>query len=531
MSSGITSINTLGLAGMQASQMGLTNVATNISGASVEGFHRREVHPLMISASTNPLVQGGTVIIDSMVRSYSALVSTQYLANHAKVKETQTVNSAAQIMDRMLVDESSGLTAVLNGFFTSAADLSADPASGTARTAFATTSVEIADRIRNLAGTIDETRRQALFQLQGVVDAVNEKAEALARVNLLIRGSSAYGKPLPSADLLDERDRLSGALSDLMGTSIDTSDLGESTLRFDGVTLVQGGQSARLRLQVEQTTGLPTGLFDISIPRGDGNPNQEFTPVVTLRGGGVVQGEFGGLTRYAAGAESWLQKLDELAMNLVRAGNPLEGDPQRDLEPQQWYSKITDPDLDPPGSLQKLGARDVGFDGQQVFFDGVFRIKGFVNSEGKFVDPADPETTREFIQSLRPSLTLQSNVSSGALVPWARSANLEDPPPLDDVAADQSFAILLSGKRASTSREWSEWVSGVSADMARWRAEEAAYVSVDTSLREQKEQISGVDLDEEATNLLRFQQLYQANSSVIQASARMFDVMLSMSSR
>jgi len=67
--------------------------------------------------------------------------------------------------------------------------------------------------------------------------------------------------------------------------------------------------------------------------------------------------------------------------------------------------------------------------------------------------------------------------------------------------------------------------------MARWRAEEAAYVSVDTSLREQKEQISGVDLDEEATNLLRFQQLYQANSSVIQASARMFDVMLSMSSR
>jgi len=525
MSSGITSINSLGLAGMQAAQTGLANVATNVSGASVEGFHRREVHPLMISASTNPLVQGGTVIIDSMVRSYSALVSTQYLSNHAKVKQSQTVNSAAQIIDRMLVDESSGLTAVLNGFFTSAADLSADPASGTARTAFATSAVEIADRIRNLAGTVEETRRQALFQLQGVVDAVNEKAEALARVNLLIRGSSAYGKPLPSADLLDERDRLSSQLTDLVGASIETSDLGEATLRFDGVTLVQGGQSARLRLRVEQTTGLPTGLFDVSIPRGDGNPNQSFDSVTTLRGGGIVQGEFGGLTRYAEGAESWLKKLDEIAMNLVRSGDPLRGTP-----PQQWYSKVED--SADPGLLKKVGGADVGFDGQPLFFDGVFRVKGFVNDDGLFVDPADPEKTLPFVRSLRPSLSLQSNITSGAMVPWA-TESADNPPlrPATTAPADQSFAISLTGKRAATSREWSEWVSAVSADMSRWRAEEAAFTSVDKSLHEQREQISGVDLDEEATNLLRFQQLYQANSSVIQAAMRMFDVMLSTANR
>lgn len=648
MSASISAINSLGLAGMQAAQTGLANVATNVSGASVEGFHRREVHPLMISASTNPLVQGGTVIIDSMMRSYSALVGMQYLTNHAKVKQSQTLNAAAQITDRMLVDESSGLTAVLNGYFTAAADLSADPASGTARTAFATTSVEIADRIRNLAGTIEETRRQALFQLEGVIDAVNEKAEALARVNLLIRGSSAYGKPLPSADLLDERDRLSGQLTDLVGASIETSDLGEATLRFDGVTLVQGGQSARLLARVDKGTGLPTGSFDVSLPRGDGNPNQVFTSVVQLRGGGIVQGEFGGLTQYAEGAETWLKKLDQIAMNLVRTGDPLRRSP-----PQQWYSEQI-----VSGRLQKLGASDTGFEGEQVFHDGVFRVKAFVNSYGAFVDPkitqfnrfqipiegdgyflvdrdgetlysrgleftlnkerriatvegdvlvtqdgdpaievpesakfvvigrdgtvtaddgnelgriplalfprpsdlepvspelfrysgADPVAagspgsdsrgflgsagSREFVQSLRPSLTLQSNVTSGTLVPW-RPAALEDGPPdaANKGSADQGFAIALAGKRAGTSREWSEWVSSVSADMSRWRAEEAAYTSVDTSLREQREQVSGVDLDEEATNLLRFQQLYQANSAVIQAAMRMFDVMLSQTTR
>jgi len=519
MSASISAINSLGLAGMQAAQTGLANVATNVSGASVEGFHRREVHPLMISASTNPLVQGGTVIIDSMMRSYSALVSTQYLTNHAKVKQAQTLNAAAQITDRMLVDESSGLTAVLNGFFTAAADLSADPASGTARTAFATTSVEIADRIRNLAGTIEETRRQALFQLEGVINAVNEKSEALARVNLLIRGSSAYGKPLPSADLLDERDRLSGQLTDLVGASIETSDLGEATLRFDGVTLVEGGQSARLRARVDQGTGLPTGAFDVSLPRGDGNPNQIFTPVVRLTGGGIVQGEFGGLTQYAEGAESWLKKLDQIAMNLVRTGDPLLRSP-----PQQWYSEQFS-----SGSLQKLGASDTGFDGEEVFHDGIFRVKAFVDQDGNFID--EDGEPRAFVQSLRPSLTFESNVTSGSMVPWRRTADVDDPPPTDKGSADQSFAITLSGSRSTTSREWSEWVSGVSADMSRWRAEEAAYTSVDTSLREQREQVSGVDLDEEATNLLRFQQLYQANSAVIQAAMRMFDVMLSQSTR
>lgn len=269
MGTGITAINTLGLAGLQTAQTGMANVATNVSGAAVEGFHRREIHPQMISASTNPLVQGGTVIIDSVVRSYSALVSSQYLANHAKVRQAATMNNAAQIMDRMLVDEATGLTEVFNSFFTTASDLSADPASGTARTAFATTSVELTDRVRNLAATIEETRRQALFQMSGVIDAVNDKAEALSRVNLLIQASSAYGKPLPSADLLDERDRLSGELTDLVGATIETTDLGQATLRFEGLSLVEGGQAARLAVDKDQS-GLPTGLIRVALPRGRG---------------------------------------------------------------------------------------------------------------------------------------------------------------------------------------------------------------------------------------------------------------------
>jgi len=502
MGTGITTINSLGLAGLQTAQTGMANVATNVSGASVEGFHRREVHPLMISASTNPLVQGGTVIIDSVVRSYSALVSSQYLANHAKVRQASTINNAAQIMDRMLVDESTGLTEVFNSFFTTASDLSADPASGTARTAFATTSVELTDRVRNLAATIEETRRQALFQMSGVIDAVNDKAEALARVNLLIQASAAYGKPLPSADLLDQRDRLSGELTDLVGATIETSDLGQSTLRFDGLSLVQGGQAAQLEVDRDET-GLPTGLIRVALPRIDGSLNNSLAVVGSLRGGGIVGGEFGGLMRYAEGAEAWLNRLDKFALSFVQFGDPLSAE-----SGEQWYSKLND-----GSSLLELGAYEDG----ELVAPGLFRVDpdGFEESDGQI---------NVLVRSLRPSLTFRSNTTSGVEVPWSKDSSIQS-------SVDQSFVMQVASGRSSLMREWSDWVSDVSSDLSKWRAEEASFTAVHVSLNEQREQISGVDLDQEATDLLRFQQLYQANSSVIQAAMRMFDVLMTTTGR
>jgi len=510
MSSGILAVNSLGLAGLQTAQTGMANVATNVSGAAVEGFHRRQIHPMMISATTNPLVQGGTVIIDSMVRSYSALVSTQYLNNHAKVRQAQSINTAAQIVDRMLVDESAGLTEVFNGFFTTASDLSADPGSGTARTAFATTTVELTDRVRNLAATIEETRRQALFQMTGVINAVNDKTQALAKVNQLIQASSAYGKPLPSADLLDERDRLTGEITDLIGASIETSPLGQTTLRFDGISLVEGVQAARLKPIIDES-GLPSGSIDVFLPIGDGERSGGTGRVAVIRGGDLVGGEFGGLKRYADGADAWLERLDALAKSLVAFG-----DPRPKPVPDSETNNTPDPAAEAGVQwYNKLGEHLGGFDENERFFDGMFRV-----------NPDYDERTGE-PRSLRPSLTLQSNLTSGALVPWTtkEGENASSEP------AEQGFAIEIASGRSLIMREWSDWVSGVSSGLSKWRAEEASFNAVQYSLNEQREQVSGVDLDEEATDLLRFQQLYQANSSVLQAAARMFDVLLTTTGR
>ena len=465
---GMTTVNAIGLSGLRTAQAGMTSTANNVAGAAVDGFHRRQIHPLIASPTSDPLIQGGAVMIDSVVRGYSALATEQYFANHSKLLQSSTMSKSSVVVDKMLVDEAEALTKVLNGFFSAAADVSADPASVTVRAAFATTSRETADRIRALAEVIQETRNQAHLEMDRVVQEANEKSEALARVNMLIQGSSAFGKPTPSADLLDERDRLASQLADLVGARAYVSDKGQAVLRFDGLTLVDGVQS--FKLKVEKNEGIPTGV--VTLTRSDLGDDTIFG---AAKGGGDVLGQFGGLTRYADGALTWLKKLDQLAERIVSVTSPPAG--------ETWTTKP-----DAQGATTEVAA---------MFAIGT-------NLDGQ------------------KALSLKSLLDGADKVPWADSVSSSSPP-------HQSMFIALAVQRTPILQAWASWATDVSSDMSNWRAEEASFTAVDKALNEQLQQVSGVDLDEEATNLLRFQQLYQANSSVMQAAMKMFDILIGIS--
>ena len=71
--------------------------------------------------------------------------------------------------------------------------------------------------------------------------------------------------------------------------------------------------------------------------------------------------------------------------------------------------------------------------------------------------------------------------------------------------------------------------TGVRVQGARESAEVSTALQADASARQQN--VSGVNLDEEAANLLRFQQAYQASAKVIQASQQLFDMLLSATGR
>jgi flagellar hook-associated protein 1 FlgK len=69
-------------------------------------------------------------------------------------------------------------------------------------------------------------------------------------------------------------------------------------------------------------------------------------------------------------------------------------------------------------------------------------------------------------------------------------------------------------------------VSDVGTKVATWTNDQKADSAVLANLQSQNSSISGVNLDEEAANLLKYQQLYSASSKVLQAGNEMFTALL-----
>ena len=73
----------------------------------------------------------------------------------------------------------------------------------------------------------------------------------------------------------------------------------------------------------------------------------------------------------------------------------------------------------------------------------------------------------------------------------------------------------------------SNMVNEVGVQVSTWKNNQKADGVVLSNLKSQRDSISGVNLDEEAANLLKYQQLYTASTKVLQAGNQMFTTLLS----
>jgi flagellar hook-associated protein FlgK len=90
-----------------------------------------------------------------------------------------------------------------------------------------------------------------------------------------------------------------------------------------------------------------------------------------------------------------------------------------------------------------------------------------------------------------------------------------------DTANETSNAISIFANSTSS------LVSDVGVQVASFISNKKADQAVLKTLTDQRDSISGVNLDEEAANLLKYQQLYSASTKVLQTSNQMFNALLS----
>jgi flagellar hook-associated protein FlgK len=95
------------------------------------------------------------------------------------------------------------------------------------------------------------------------------------------------------------------------------------------------------------------------------------------------------------------------------------------------------------------------------------------------------------------------------------------------LSIDATAANAIESKRTNFSTPLSLMTSYVASTISSWKSQDKANVSVAKQLDDRKQSISGVNLDEEAANLVKFQQLYGAASKVMQTANQMFATLLS----
>jgi flagellar hook-associated protein 1 FlgK len=84
----------------------------------------------------------------------------------------------------------------------------------------------------------------------------------------------------------------------------------------------------------------------------------------------------------------------------------------------------------------------------------------------------------------------------------------------------------LAGGTASFAEGYAGVVADVSVETQRAKLNADVKAQLLDRAKSQRESVSGVNLDEEAANLLRFQQAYQAAAQVIATAGTMFDTLL-----
>lgn len=94
--------------------------------------------------------------------------------------------------------------------------------------------------------------------------------------------------------------------------------------------------------------------------------------------------------------------------------------------------------------------------------------------------------------------------------------------------ATLQIANLMNGGKATLQGSYAQLVSFVGNNARAAQVNGAAADTLLTQLTTAQQNVSGVNLDEEAANLLRFQQAYQASGKVIQIASTLFNTLLSL---
>ena len=439
---------------LQAQQVAIQTTGHNIANANTPGFTRQRVD--LTSAVPFSVVSAGSlgtgVDIKDITMIRDLLLDSQFRDAHQALSRQEAEEATLSQIERIVGEPSdNGLAAGLSALFVSFQNLANYPTDLAVRSVVRDKARALADQFHRLDERFERLKIDLHNEIAVVVKEVNGLAQQIADLNRQIGVSEAGAGS--ANDLRDQRDQALDELSKLVGGSLVEDVGGQVRVTVGGgLTLVYGLTAVPLEAEEFDQTD-PTYPDSIRLFLG-GNL---LTP-----GGGRLAGLLNSRNSATGFVKGFQSQMDALAKAVVdevnavhAAGYGLDG--------------INGRNLFTPLAVTAGAARFISVDA--AIEADVMRIAASANG-----DPGDNNTA-------------------------VALAGLQD---------DSTVMTLPSGQSVT----FGSYLSNLVSDLAEQEAGAKRSVSLHTTMADfltgRRDQASGVSLDEEMTDLIRFQKAYEA---------------------
>ena len=538
--------------GLEAFQRAISVTGNNISNANNENYSRQRVElGTRPSSFTGVGYIGNGVRIESIERLFDQFTVDRLRETTSSTSQYETFFSFSERVTNLLGDTDAGLGAGLEEFFNAVQTVADDPASIPARQVLLSVSDSLVARLQNLDGQLDSMRREINGNLDNIVTEINGLSAGIADANRSIVDATDQGSGAVPNDLLDKRDGLINRLSELISLrTVQQDDGAVNVFVGSGQGLVTGFLASPLQTVSNE---FDAGRPEIAIVSGGA------TAVITdnLRGG-----EFGALLDFRDQVLFPAQNsLGRIAISLGTAFNN-QHTAGMDLDGVGGanYFSVTTPVV--ANSINNTGAATVTAvfdtantdnlttqdytlafdgavwsvtrvsDGQAVSMTGSGTAADPFLFDGLSVEVSAGAVAGDRFQ-LRP--TRSGAAGMGLLISNPREIAAAAPA-AGPAPGDNSNALLLAGLQTSLTMEngntsfqgaYGQLIGKLGTQTRSAEISATAQAALRAQAQESRDNQSGVNLDEEAADLIRFQQAYQAIAQVITVAETTFQTLLS----
>ena len=534
----MTDAISIGLTALVAAQAGINTTSNNIANASTIGYSRQSV-----IQGVNIISGTGTQITD-IQRIYDDFLGSQKLSAQSSYSQLRAQSAQLQKITTMFSDSSAGIAANMQSFFSSLQAISITPNDSTSRQSFLSNADTLVSSFNDAQAVVDSISKDVNTQISNSVNNINTIAKQIASLNSSIFNAQQSVNPSTANSMLDTRDTLLADLSKIIQVKVVSN--GNSTNIFigNGQPLVIGTSFNQLDTTVSSTN--PNNIevaFNINGSKTPISQNNlsggTLTGLITFRNNTLptVQNAIG---RIALGLAS--------SMNAInRDGKTLDGSPVANLftvpaiKVTANTANTENATIDVTyGDISKISTSDYSL---QKVADQIYTLIR-ISDNTQFSGTDTEITTAAALEGLNISLLDMSigdqftirptaNVAGGlslaitdvnAIAAASSSGVVGDNTNVLRMIALQTNKTLANGSISLTDA-YANMVGDIGSKSQALISTSTTANAVLKQASNALDSVAGVNLDEEAANLLKYQQAYQAAGKLIAASKLMFDTL------